>query len=103
MSSQFVSGGVLLTALAGLVIAFFYIRYFLSALQKAIRTRNDAEESDDRFEFSLLGAVISVVISASVIALYGVAPFLLYLGPIAALLSPIAVTYCLYQEAKGES
>lgn len=102
MSDQFVSSGTAATIVVGVVIAYFYLRYFWAALRKAVLTRNHVDEGEeDRYHFSFAGAVISVVISATAIAIYGVGPGFLYLGPIAALLSPIAVTYCLYQDASS--
>jgi hypothetical protein len=103
MSSLFVSGSVALTAAVGLVIAIFYVEAMWGALQKAVQTRDDPEEqAQDTYRYSLLGAVSSVLVSSIAIAAYGVAPVLLYLGPILALASPIAVTYCLRQEQRGQ-
>ena len=99
MSSTFVSTATLATVLVGAVIAYFYVRYMWAALQKAVRTRDEsAERQVDRYRYSLTGAVISVIVSAALIAFYGVGPALLHLGPVLALLSPIAVTYCLREE-----
>jgi hypothetical protein len=99
MSRLFVSPATLLTTLVGLVIAYFYIRHMWGALRKAVRTRHQSEEGQvDRYHGSLIGAVISVVLAAVLIASYGIGPAALYLGPVLALLSPIAVAYCLRQE-----
>jgi len=55
----------------------------------------------DTYSGSLAGAGISVVLSSIAISLYGLGPAFLYLGPLAALLSPIAVTFCLREELNG--
>jgi hypothetical protein len=99
MSSQFVSTSVLITIVVGLVIAVFYVHAMWSALQKAVRIRDEPEErTSDTYRYSLLGAVVSVLASSIAIGAYGVGPLFLYLGPLLALASPIAVTYCLRQE-----
>ena len=98
MTSQFVSPGTLVTIAAGVVIAYFYVHFMWVALRKAVRTRNDVDEGTDKYRLSLVGAVISVIVSSIAIAVYGLGPVFLYLGPLASLASPIAVTYCLYQE-----
>jgi hypothetical protein len=99
MTRLFVSPATLLTTLVGLVIATFYVRHMWAALRKAVRTRHESEEGQvDRYHHSLIGAVISVVLAAAFIGIYGIGPAALYLGPALALLSPIAVAYCLRQE-----
>lgn len=100
MTDQFVSSGTAITIAAGVVIAFFYVKHMWAALQKSVRIRNDPDEGrEDKYRYSLVGAVISVFLSYVAIAAYGLGPALLYLGPVLALVSPIAVTYCLYREA----
>ena len=99
MSEQIVSGGTLLTILIGLVVSYFYLTNMWSALQKAVRTRDDADHGKDRFRHSLIGAVVAVIASALAIVIYGAGPALLYAGPVLALASAVAVTYCLREEA----
>jgi hypothetical protein len=98
MATQLVSLGTLATIIIGLVISYFYVHYMWAALQKAVRTRHESDEGKDKYHLSLAGAIISVIVSSVAIAVYGIGPAFLYLGPVASLLSPIAVTYCLYQE-----
>jgi hypothetical protein len=99
MSRLIVSPGTLLTALLGLVIAYVYVRQMWAGLRKAGRTPHQSEVGQvDPYKIIHKGAVISVVLSAAFIALHGVGPAVLYLGPALALLSPIAVAYCLYEE-----
>jgi hypothetical protein len=99
MSEQLVSGGTLLTILIGLVISYFYLKHMWSALQKAVRTRDDADTGQDRFSRSMIGAIIAVIGSAAAITVYGAGPALLYAGPALALASAIAVAFCLREEA----
>jgi hypothetical protein len=46
-------------------------------------------------------AVIAVVASSAAIAVYGLSPAFFYVGPALALLSAVAVAYCLRQEFTG--
>jgi hypothetical protein len=99
MSNPFVSPGVLVTLALGILIAIAYVRAMWAALQKAVRIRDEPEErTADTYQYSLLGAVASVLISSLAITVYGFGPAFLYLGPVLALASPIAVTYCLRRE-----
>lgn len=102
MSSPFVSPGTAATIAIGSVVSALYIRYMWAALRKSVRTRFDPDTGTDRFALSFGGAVISVVASASAIAAYGLGPALLYLGPVLALASPLAVAFCLRDEATAD-
>jgi hypothetical protein len=101
MSDQLVSIGTVITILAGLVIGYLYLRFMWASLQKAVQTRDESDVGKDQYHFSFNGAVVSVVASSTAIAVYGVGPALLYVGPLLALSSAIAVAYCLRQEYAG--
>jgi hypothetical protein len=100
--TQLVSVGTLITIVLGLVIAGVYVRFMWLALQRAVRTRDEVDIGEDRYRYGLLGAVIAVVGSAAAISLYGMGPALLYVGPGLALLSAVAVSYCLRAEYRDE-
>jgi hypothetical protein len=98
MSDQLVSGGTIVTIIIGLVIGYSYLRYMWGALQRAVRTRDEADVGQDRYRFSLVGAIIAVLGSIGAITAYGFGPALLYVGPGLALASALAVSYCLREE-----
>jgi uncharacterized membrane protein SpoIIM required for sporulation len=98
MPSALVSPDTVFTLAVGLVAALAYLSFMWRALQRAIRIRDEADVGEDRFQRSFIGAVVAVIGSASAIAAYGLAPSLLYLGPVLALLSTVAVAFCLRQE-----
>jgi hypothetical protein len=98
MPEQLVSVGTVITIVAGLVIGFFYLRYMWGSLQKAVRTREDPDTGKDQYHLSFAGAVVSVLASSAAIAAYGLGPALLALGPLLALASAVAVSYCLRRE-----
>jgi hypothetical protein len=102
MPTQLVSSGTLVTIVIGLIIGAVYLRFMWAALQKAVRTRDDADTGKDQYHFSFAGAVISVVASSAAIAAYGLGGSLLYLGPLLALGSAVAVSWCLRREWVGE-
>jgi hypothetical protein len=102
MFEELVSTGTILTILVGLGIGYVYLRYMWGALQHAVRTLDDADGGEDRYRFSLVGAVVAVIGSISAIAAYGAGPALLYVGPSLALASASAVAYCLRREAVEE-
>jgi hypothetical protein len=102
MPSAFVSTGTVAALVLGVLIGFGYLRYMWASLQKAVETRDETDEGNDRYHFSFAGAVIAVVASSGAIAFYGASPALLYVGPALALLSAVAVGYCLRQEYLGE-
>ncbi|CAN7311059.1 hypothetical protein LJR034_001501 [Caballeronia sp. LjRoot34] len=87
--------------IVGIVIAAFYLRYMWRALSKASRDRYLADDGiDDRYGHSLLGALIALGASIFLVCAYGFAPVFLYLGPLACLLSPVAIIYCFSEELK---
>jgi hypothetical protein len=98
MGEQVVSVGTAITIGVGLIIAGYYLRYMWAALQQSVRTRDELDEGEDKYHFSLVGAVVSVIASSGAIAAYGLGAAFLYVGPLLALLSAIAVARCLYQE-----
>ena len=99
MSNQFVSPVTLVTIVIGAIIAYCYLRFMWGALVKSVRTRNDPDDGPgDRYHHSLIGAVISVIVSIASIAIYGAGPLFLYWGPILALLAAVAVAYALRDE-----
>jgi hypothetical protein len=102
MPTQLVSTGTALTLAVGLVIAVVYARYMWGALSRAVRTRDEADTGQDRYQHSLFGALIAVTGSALAISAFGIGPALLYLGPGLALLSAVAVARCLRTEYVDE-
>jgi hypothetical protein len=102
MSDQLVSTGTAITIVVGMVIGYAYLRFMWGSLQNAVQTRDETDGSQDRYHFSLIGAVISVVASSAAIASYGLGPPFLYVGPLLALASAVAVTYCLRTEYIGK-
>jgi hypothetical protein len=102
MSEELVSTGTVVTILAGLAIGCVYLRYMWGALQRAVETLDDEDRGEDRYRRSLVGAVVAVVGSVSAIAIYGVGPGLLFVGPLLALGSALAVAYCLRRETVEE-
>jgi small-conductance mechanosensitive channel len=102
MPEQLVSPGTAVTLLLGVLIAVVYVRYMWGALARAVRTRDEADTGQDRYQHSLIGALIAVFGSALAISALGFGPALLYLGPALALLSAIAVARCLRSEYADE-
>lgn len=102
MAQLYVSPTTLLTIAVGLIIAVVYLRFMWLALQRAVRTRDDVDVGEDRYAHALFGALIAVVGSAAAIGAFGAAPILLYVGPVLALLSAVAVSYCLRAEYRDD-
>lgn len=102
MPEQLVSPGTAVTLLIGLAVAIVYVRYMWGALSRAVRTRDDVDTGQDRYQHSLVGALIAVLGSALAITAFGFGPALLYLGPALALLSAAAVARCLRTEYVDE-
>ena len=99
MSIELVSAGTALTIVVGVIISLYYLYYMGAALQKSVRTRNDKDDGpEDRYHYSLIGAIVSVIVSIVSIAIYGIGPAFLYWGPILALLAAVAVAYSLREE-----
>jgi hypothetical protein len=102
MPEALVSSGTAATLLIGLVISVVYVRYMWGALARAVRTRDEVDGGHDRYEHSLIGALIAVIGSALAISAFGLGPALLYIGPGLALSSAIAVARCLRTEYVDE-
>lgn len=102
MPEQLVSPGTAATLLVGVLIAAVYVRYMWGALSRAVRTRDEVDTGQDRYQHSLIGALIAVFGSALAITALGFGPALLYLGPALALLSAVAVARCLRSEYADE-
>lgn len=87
--------------LVGAAIAAVYLKYMWQALSKASRDRYRADDgADDRYGHSLIGALVALGASILLVCAYGFAPVFLYLGPLACLLSPVAIIYCFTEELK---
>jgi hypothetical protein len=95
MPQELVSSGTAATLVVGLVISVIYVRYMWGALARAVRTRDDVDVGQDRYQHSLIGALIAVIGSALAISAFG-------LGPALALLSAVAVARCLRTEYVDE-
>ena len=102
MSELWTSNAFLVTLAVGLVVGATYLRHMWLALQRAVRTREDADASADQYRHSLIGALLAVVGSAAAISVYGAGPMFLYLGPALALSSAVAVSYCLRTEYRDD-
>lgn len=98
MSTIWSSSAFLVTLAIGAVISAIYLRYMWLALQRAVETRDAPDVGADRYRHSLIGAIIAVAGSAAAISAFGLGPAVLYLGPVLALLSAVAVSYCLRSE-----
>lgn len=51
---------------------------------------------------SMLGAILAGVGSATIVALYGIGPAFLYLGPVASIVAAIGVIACFLQDLRDE-
>jgi hypothetical protein len=99
MSTQLVSISTLITIIVGGIISWYYLYYMGAALRKSVRTRNDKDDGpEERYRYSLFGAVVSVIASIVSIAIYGYGPAFLYWGPIVALIAAVCVAYSLREE-----
>jgi hypothetical protein len=102
MPEELVSLDTALTILVGAVIAVAYVRYMWGALERTVRTRDNADSGTDRYRFGLVGALVAVVGSVGAIASYGAGAAFLYVGPLLALSSAVAVAYCLRTETMDD-
>jgi hypothetical protein len=102
MPSQLVSVGTIIAIIAGVIISYYYLYYMGAALRKSVRTRNDVDDGpEEHYNYNLIGAVISVILSVVSIAIYGFGAVFIYWGPIVAMLAAIAVAYSLREELLG--
>ncbi|MEO1353769.1 MAG: hypothetical protein AAFW84_34290, partial [Cyanobacteria bacterium J06635_15] len=86
----------------GVVVSALYIKAMLTVLNEAADSyQEDEEESDGAYYAApAWGAAVAGIVAALVIWAYGISPSLLYLGPILAMVSPIAILYCMAQDIK---
>jgi Mn2+/Fe2+ NRAMP family transporter len=99
MSTELVSTGTIVTIVVGAIIAYYYLYYMSAALRKSVRTRDEKDDGpEENYSYSLIGAVVSVIVSILSIAIYGCGAAFLYWGPIVALLAALAVAYSLREE-----
>lgn len=107
-SSTTASGNALspitiLFILIGIVISVLYIKAMLTVLNEAAGSYQDSEEESDGSYYAApaWGAAVAGIVAALVIWSYGVSPSMLYLGPILAMISPMAILYCMAQDIKN--
>ncbi|MEM9007286.1 MAG: hypothetical protein AAGE59_27645 [Cyanobacteria bacterium P01_F01_bin.86] len=102
-SGKALSPGTILFIVVGLVVSVLYIKAMLTVLNEAADSyREDEEESDGSYYAApAWGAAIAGIVAAIVIWAYGISPALLYLGPVLAMASPIAILYCMAQDIKN--
>ena len=105
-------GGITRTALSpitilfiiiGLVVSILYLKAMITVLNEAVESYHEVEEetAGSYYAAPAWGALLAGVTVALVIWSYGVSPLLLYLGPIFAMISPMAIVYCMAQDIKG--
>ncbi len=96
----YLSLGTIIFLIVGVVISAIYLQKMFAVLRSSAKTyeSDQQDESKDTFNYSLLGTIISVTLSAVVIWIYGIGAFFLYLGPILCMLTPIALIYCMNQD-----
>jgi hypothetical protein len=102
MSTLWETPGFIVSVAIAVIVGVIYLRNMWLALRRAVDTRAELDAGTDQYRHSLGGAVIAVVGSASAIAAYGAGPALLYAGPVLAIASAVAVSYCLRVEYRDE-
>ena len=97
------SASTIFFIIVGLVVSVLYIKAMLTVLNEAADSyREDEEDSDGSYYAApAWGAAIAGIVAAIVIWAYGASPALLYLGPVLAMASPIAILYCMAQDIKN--
>ena len=107
-SSFFVSTETAIFFFIGVVIFFFYIKGMAEVLRNAARAYySEEEDTHDTFTNGLIGSILAVIASATVIWSYGLGAYFLYVGPVLSLLSPIGIIYFMaldiqrYKETSG--
>ncbi|MEM9767132.1 MAG: hypothetical protein AAF892_04505 [Cyanobacteria bacterium P01_D01_bin.71] len=102
-SGNALSAGTILFIVIGTVVSILYIKAMLTVLHEAADSysEDEAESAGSYYAAPAWGAAIAGVLAALVIWSYGLSPSLLYLGPILAMISPIAILYCLSQDIKN--
>ncbi|MEM9907160.1 MAG: hypothetical protein AAF921_19275, partial [Cyanobacteria bacterium P01_D01_bin.44] len=79
-----------------------YIKAMLTILNEAADSYDEEEVDSDGSYYAApaWGAALAGIVAALVIGAYGISPSLLYLGPVLAMVSPIAILYCMVQDIK---
>jgi len=92
----------ILFLLIGIIVSILYIKAMLTVLNEAADTYSEEEEEAEGVYYTspVWGAALAGILSALVIWSYGMSSMLLYLGPILAMVSPIAILYCMMQDIK---
>lgn len=92
----------ILFLVVGMVVSIFYIKAMFTVLNEAAGSYYEEDEDNKSYYAApAWGALLAGVIAALVIWSYGVNPSLLYLGPFLAMVSPIAILYCMAQDIKN--
>lgn len=87
----------------GVVVSVLYIKAMLTILNEAADSYDEAETESDGSYYAApaWGAALAGVVAALVIFFYGLNPSFLYLGPILAMISPMAILYCMVQDIES--
>ncbi|MBE9061392.1 hypothetical protein [cf. Phormidesmis sp. LEGE 11477] len=87
----------------GLVVSILYLKAMLTVLDEAAGSYHETEEetTGSYYAAPAWGALLAGIAAAFVIWSYGVSPSLLYLGPVFAMISPMAIVYCMAQDIKN--
>lgn len=100
---QALSPITILFLIIGIVVSVLYIKAMLSVLHEAADSyeEEETESTGDYYAAPAWGALLAGILAALVIWAYGASPSLLYLGPVLAMISPIAILYCMAQDIKN--
>lgn len=100
---QALSPITLLFLVIGIVVSVLYLKAMLTILNEAADSYEEIEEESTGSYYAApaWGALLAGILAALVIAGYGIGPSMLYLGPILAMVSPIAILYCMAQDIKS--
>lgn len=93
----------ILFIIIGIVVSVLYIKAMLTVLNEAANSYGEVEEETvgDYYAAPAWGALMAGIIAALVIFSYGLEPSMLYLGPIFAMISPMAILYCMAQDIQN--
>jgi len=103
-SGNALSPVTILFILIGIVISVLYIKAMLTVLNEAAdsyQENSEEKNAGNYYAAPAWGAAAAGIIAALVIWSYGVSPFMFYLGPILAMISPVAILYCMAQDIKN--
>lgn len=100
---QALSAITLLFIIIGIVVSALYLKAMLTILNEAADSYEETEEESTGSYYAApaWGALLAGILAAIVIAAYGIGPSMLYLGPVLAMVSPIAILYCMAQDIKN--